>query len=215
MKILKAGLIIGGLAIALLIVIQTRSCINENRTSGLSNREGQFQAYKAQAEKEKEELQKQKSEVEKQVKTLKAAISELEEKTEEYREEIEVKDAELIELKKKFSLLEEEDKDAKILNLQAQVDNLDAQLDKAVAGWNAAEAKALGWKKAFDLKSEYCQKLEAQLDLKENLLNIALEVSASKDRMIRSLKAGKTIERIVTWPLSGYALFKVAQGVLK
>lgn len=212
---IKIPLIVGGLAVVLLIVIQIRSCINENRVRESSVIQGQYEAYKEEIEKEKEDLFKEKEDVERQVKNLKAAISELTEKTEKYREEIKIKDSELEELKGQFSLIDEEDKDGQILNLRLQVGNLETQLDKALKGWEAAEAKAVGWERAFNLKDDYCKKLEAQLEMKDNLLKIAESVIYAKDKEIRGMKISKTIERVITWPIAGYGVFKVFQGALK
>jgi len=195
---IKIPLIVGGLAVVLLIVIQIRSCINENRVRESSVIQGQYEAYKEEVEKEKEGLFKEKEDVERQVKNLKAAISELTEKTEKYREEIKIKDSELEELKGQFSLIDDE-----------------TQLDKALKGWEAAEAKAVGWERAFNLKDDYCKKLEAQLEMKDNLLKIAESVIYAKDKEIRGMKISKTIERVITWPIAGYGVFKVFQGALK
>jgi len=210
---LKLPLIIIGLILVLVIVLQIRSCVNERRITDISELEGRYKAFTEEAEKEKEELQQQKKEVEKQIEILKGAVLDLTEKTKEYKEQIKTKDNELRDLKTQFSLIDEEDKDGQILNLKAQVGNLETQLSKAMEGWDAAEAKAVGWKKALDLKDEYCKKLEKQIGIKDNLIKISESVNRDKDKKIASLKLGKTIERIITWPLAGYGAFKFVQGV--
>ena len=47
----------------------------------------------------------------------------------------------------------------------------------------------------------------------ENLLAIEREVSGNKDKTIARLKLGKTVERIVTIPLSIYGGFKLGQAI--
>ena len=212
---LKLPLIIIGVVIALVIFFQVKSCITENNIAKISKLEGRLVALTEEAEKEKQELRQLKKESDDRIEILKGAISELTEKTQEYREEIETKDSELKGLKSQFSLIAEEDKDGQILNLQAQVSNLEIQLTKAVKGWDAAEAKAVGWEKAFNLKDGYCAELEAYLETKDNLLRIAKEVNTQKDKKIARLKLGKTVERIIVYPFAGYGAFKLVQGVLK
>lgn len=212
---LKIILWIIGIVIALVIFFQVKACIIEQNIAKISKLEGKLEVLTEEAEKEKEALKQQKEAVEEQVKILKGAISELTEKTQEYRTEIETKDGELKDLKTQFTLINEEDKDGQILNLQAQVSNLEIQLTKAVKGWDVAEAKAVGWERAFNLKDEYCKELEAYLETKDNLLRIAKEVNTQKDKKIARLKLGKTIERIIVYPFAGFGAFKLVQGVLK
>jgi chromosome segregation ATPase len=212
---LKIPLLVVGIALLLVMTIQIRSCINENRIADISRLQGLYEGIKAQAEKEKEELKQQKSKVEEQVEILKQAIIGLEKREVELHMDIEQKASELKELKQKFSLINQSDKDAQILNLQAQVGNLEIQLKGALGGWSDAEARATGWKRAYELKDKYCQSLEEQLRKRDDLLRIGEELAMSKDKQIGRLKFGKTIERLVTWPLSAYAIFKIGQGVLK
>ena len=214
MSKLKIPLLIIGLAVVLVIVLNIRGCINENRTEDLAKLEGEYSAYKAQVEAQKEELARDKEELEMFTVVLKGEIEELKEKDIERVVEIEEKETEIADLKKKFDSIPESDLGTQVLNLQQQIiayEEKDRAKDKRIEGLVNTIKEMGKWEVAYNRQSEYVEKLEKRIGVLENLSAIADQVIEKQGKQINRLKVSKKIERIVLIPLSIFGGYKLGQ----
>ena len=210
---LKIPLLIIGIAIVLIIVLNIRACIKENRVEAVAEIQGEFNAYKAQAEILKEKLLAEKEQMEMYEAVLKGEIAEMREERAESVVVIEAQSAEVAELKRKFALIPADDTGTQVLNLKEQIVILErngVEKDKQIASF-IAEIK--NWELLDIQNTEYIKKLENQLGVTENLLKTAEDLGVKKDKQINRLKTSKTIERIVTVPFAIFGGFKLGQAI--
>lgn len=227
---LKLPLIIIGLILILVIVMQIRSCVNENRIAVSSELEGRLQALTEEAEKEKEESQKAIQEMQKEIDNLTIGIQDknqtivdLQKETEEIEptpiiEEPEPgEDWETIAKQNAKAAREWKDKYYKAEKLIKELGVPIPDGTYPITGEPRFRyphgSVTHGLYTQYLLAAGQRDLYKKQLKTKDNLLAIGKKVVKDKDKEIARLKVGKTIERIITWPLAGYGAFKLVQGV--
>lgn len=212
---LKLPLLIFGLIIILIIILQVKSCIKEQNLTQVAKLQGQFDAYKTEAEISKADLLKAQEALKEEVAVRMDEITELRTESEENQAEIESQNSEIADLKAKFSLIPQEDKDAQILNLSAQITGLEKIIEvKDLEITNKIE-ESKRWEGLYNLQLDYTDKLEAQLRKTENLLMISQQINKKYESKIRGLKLGRTIERLATIPLAAYASYQLYKEIKK
>ena len=227
---IKIIIVIIGVVIALVLFFQVKGCIKARNIAKTSKLEGQLEAITAEAEKEKAANLAAIEEMEGEISTLSDVILEKNKVILELQKEDEIIiPTEVIDTPGEGENWEEvaannaaaaREWETKYYKAQEIIAELGIPISIGADPETGEELFRYPYDSVtYKLNEKYLlaaaqrDRYKQNWETAENLLAIEREVSGNKDKTIARLKLGKTVERIVTIPLSIYGGFKLGQAI--